>query len=107
MGERKDDLQKMRSGSLHAWSLADKLHLVAIGVVDIHGATGQDGMLAVLRLVSSGNERFDPTSLLWSVRTDEETHQLLKNSEDHLTNDEPFKDGSSASITSALSQVMR
>jgi hypothetical protein len=64
-------------------------------------------MLAVSRLVSSGNERFDPTSLLWSVRTDEETHQFLKNSEDHLTNDEPFKDGSSASIASALSQVMR
>src|SRR6266496_6382228 len=58
MGDRKDDLQKMRHGSLHAWSLADKLHLVPIGVVDVHGATGQDGMLAVSRLVSSGDERF-------------------------------------------------
>ncbi len=224
MGDRKDDLQKMRNGSLHAWSLADKLHLVAIGIVDIHGATGQDGMLAVSRLVSSGNERFvlgvelvggkfkchvvelvsrrlrfdgirfgnkhdhlrnasgpitcfekdvgqcwgrdnfeseqvvvevkgffflsrpkhdfgdtndvfhsmilpeqsvlpvmlyysplfleskrttDPTSLLWSVGTEEETHQLLKNGGDHVSSAEPFKEGISASITSAFLHIMR
>jgi len=45
--------------------------------------------------------------LLWSVRTEEETHQLMRNCGDHFTSAEPFNEGISASINSALSQVMR
>src|ERR1700738_2607550 len=37
-------------------SLADKLHLVPIGVVDVHSATGEHRMLAVSWLVPGGYE---------------------------------------------------
>jgi len=41
------------------------------------------------------------------VGTEEETHQLLKNGGDHVSSAEPFKEGISASITSAFLHIMR
>lgn len=37
--------------------LADKLDLIAIGVIDVHGAAGEDGMFAGPRLVAGGDQR--------------------------------------------------
>jgi hypothetical protein len=40
---------------LGCWSTADELDLVAVGIIDIHGAAGKDGMLSITRFIPSSS----------------------------------------------------